>query len=83
MILKRKPRAIKLKLIGLSGLFYRIHIIIIQSIFWYIFYGLTTHVWAWEWAISSSILWNIFNTILYYNWHVNFARYFRVGKEKE
>ncbi len=76
----RKARKIRLGLIGLSGLLYRIHIIIIQSIFWYLFYGLTMDTWEWKWAVSSSIIWNVLNTLLYYNWHINFARYFKVGK---
>lgn len=77
----RNPRKIKWGLIGISGICYRIHIIIIQSLFWYVFYGIIANRWEWAWAISSSIIWNIFNTLLYFNWHLNFARYFKVGKD--
>ena len=75
-----KLRKIKLKVLLLEGVLYRIHIIIIQSIFWYLLFGYTTGVWEWSWAISSSVLWNICNTILYYNYHYWFARIFKMGK---
>ena len=77
----KKPRQIKWQLIGASGLLYRLHIIAIQSVFWYIFYGLTMNMWEWKWAISSSIIWNIVNTVLYFNWHLLFASFFKVGKD--
>jgi len=76
-----KLRKIKVKLLGASGIVYRIHIIIIQSCFWYVFFGVMKGVWEWKWAISSSIAWNILNTCLYYNYHYWFARLFKLGKE--
>jgi len=76
-----KLRKIKVSLLAIEGIVYRIHIIIIQSIFWYIFYGLTANTWEWSWAISSSLIWNVFNTALYYNYHYWFARLFKIGKD--
>lgn len=77
-----KLRKIRVNKLLMSGILYRIHVIIIQSIFWYIFYGLTIGMWEWKWAISSSILWNIFNTLIYFNWHYWFARVCKLGKEE-
>ena len=76
-----KLRKIKVSKLFISGIVYRLHIIILQSIFWYIFFGMTTGNWRWEWAISSSIIWNLFNTLLYYNYHYWFARLVKLGKE--
>jgi len=70
-----KIRKIKIGLLGISGIVYRIHIIIIQSIF---FWVLTRE---WKWAIGTSIVWNIINTILYYNYHYWFSRFFKLGKK--
>ena len=71
-----KLRRIKIGLLGVSGVVYRIHVIIIQSVF---FYALTGQ---WKWAISTSIIWNILNTLLYYNYHFWFAKMFVLGKGK-
>ena len=76
-----KLRKIKVGLLGISGIVYRIHIVILQSCFWYVFWGVSRNVWNWEWAIGSSVLWNILNTILYYNYHYWFARLFKLGKD--
>jgi len=75
-----KLRKIRLDRLFIQGIIYRIHIVIIQSIFWYVLLGYTTGVWKWEWAISSSLLWNICNTILYYNFHYWIARFWKLGK---
>jgi len=73
-------RKIKVGRLLLSGIVYRLHIVIIQSVFWYVFNGVTLDVWEWKWAISSSIAWNVLNTILYYNYHYWFARLFKLGR---
>jgi len=70
----KKLRNIKIGLLFTSGILYRIHIIVIQSIFFWYLTG------RWKWAIGASIGWNIINTILYYNWHYWFARLFKIGK---
>jgi len=76
-----KLRKIRVNRLLISGIIYRLHIILIQSVFWYIFYGMTSNTWKWEWAVSSSIIWNIFNTALYYNYHYWFARLCKLGKD--
>ena len=73
----KKLRSINIKLLGISGLFYRIHVILIQSLFFWLLTG------RWQWAIGTSLVWNIINTLLYYNWHYWFARLFIIGKAKE
>ena len=70
-------RKIKIKLLGISGIVYRFHVIIIQSIFFYFLTG------KWKWAVGTSIVWNLINTFLYYNYHYWFARIFKLGKEGE
>ena len=54
-------RKIKLSTLGISGICYRLHIVVIQSVFFYLLTG------EWEWAIGISITWNVINTLLYYN----------------
>lgn len=70
-----KLRKIKVTKLFISGVVYRIHVILIQSIF---FYVLTRE---WKWAIGTSVTWNIINTCLYYNYHYFFARLVKLGKE--
>ncbi len=70
-------RKIKLKLLGISGILYRVHVVVIQSIFFWLLTG------KWEWAIGISIVWNIINTFLYYNYHYWFAKLFRIGKDMD
>ena len=69
-----KLRKIKIGMLGISGIVYRIHVILVQSIFFWIMTG------NWKWAIGTSIVWNIINTILYYNYHYWFASVFKLGK---
>jgi len=76
-----KLRKIRIDRLFIQGLLYRVHIILIQSIFWYILLGITTGMWKWEWAISSSLLWNVINTFLYYNFHYWISRLWKLGKE--
>ena len=73
----KKLRNINISLLGMNGLLYRIHIIIIQSIFFWVITG------TWKWSIGCSLTWNILNMILYYNWHYWFARMFILGKSNE
>jgi uncharacterized membrane protein len=75
--MKKMIRKIKFGLLGLSGLVYRIHIIIAQSIFFFLMTG------NWRWAIGTSMVWNLVNTCLYYNYHYWFAKLFKLGKENE
>lgn len=71
-----KLRKIRTGLLGVSGIVYRLHVILVQSIF---FWFLTK---SWKWAIGTSVAWNILNTLLYYNYHYWFARLFKIGKNK-
>jgi hypothetical protein len=66
-------RKIRVKLLGASGVVYRLHVILVQTIFFFILTG------RWEWALGASIAWNVINTALYYNYHYWFARLFRLG----
>lgn len=72
-----KLRKIKVKALGVSGLIYGLHIILIQSIFFWFITG------NWEWAVGTSVAWNILNTLLYYNYHYWFARLFKLGKDEK
>lgn len=67
-------RKVKITLLLVSGLVFRIHIIIAQIIFFWILTG------QWKWAITSSVSWNLVNTLLYYNFHYWLAKLFKVGK---
>jgi len=67
-------RKIKIGLLALSGIAYRLHVIFFQSLFFYFLTG------KFGWAISTSIVWNILNTFLYYNYHYWFAKFFKLGK---
>ena len=68
-------RKIRTKRLAVSGIVYRLHVILIQSIFFWIL----TH--RWKWAISTSLAWNVLNTAVYYNYHYWFARLFKLGRE--
>ena len=70
-----KLRKIKLNRLLVSGICYRIHVVFVQSIFFYLLTG------EWKWAIGTSIAWNVINTFLYYNYHYWFARLFKIGGE--
>ena len=72
-----KMRQIKVSLLGVSGIVYRLHIVLIQSVFFWVITG------SWKWAIGTSITWNIINTCLYYNYHYWFARLFKLGKDND
>ena len=85
---QRNPKPMKLRKIRLdrlliSGIIYRIHIIIIQSIFWYFFFGITADIWEPKLAVSSSLVWNIVNTYLYYQYHYVILRLVKFGKEDD
>jgi len=69
-------RKIKLGSLGLSGAVYRVHVVLVQSLF---FYALTGE---WKWAIGASLAWGLINTFLYYNYHYWFARLFKIGVEE-
>lgn len=68
-------RQIRTKRLFLSGIVYRIHVIIAQSLFFFILTG------EWQWAVSTSVIWNLVSTCLYYNYHYWFARLLKLGKE--
>ena len=70
-----KLRKIKNKTLGVSGIVYRLHVILIQSVFFWFLTG------RWKWAVGTSLVWNVINTCLYYNYHYWFARFFKLGRD--
>jgi len=72
-----KLRKIRLNRLALSGIIYRIHIILIQSVFFWLLTG------EWKWAIGVTLAWNCANTFLYYNYHYWFARVCKLGRNDE
>jgi len=66
-------RKIKVNRLLISGVVYRLHIIVIQTIFFFIITG------EWKWAIGTSLVWNAINTAAYYNYHYWFARLVKLG----
>lgn len=67
-------RKVKITVLLISGLVFRTHIITAQILFFWLLTG------QWKWAITSSLSWNLVNTVLYYNFHYWLARIFKVGK---
>ena len=69
-----RKRKIKISLLIVSGIVYRLHIIVAESILLYLVTGKL------EIAIKASVLLNFVSLLLYYNYHYWFAKYFRLGK---
>lgn len=70
-------RKIKVSLLAISGIVYRVHVVLVQTIFFWIITG------KFKWAIGASVSWNVVNTMLYYNYHYWFARLFKLGRENQ
>lgn len=66
-------RNIRFNRLLISGVVYRLHIIVIQTIFFWIITS------EWKWAIGTSLAWNAINTVAYYNYHYWFARLVKLG----
>ena len=73
----KRLRNINIKLLGINGLLYRLHVLLLQFIFFWLVTG------KWGWSIGISTVWSGINMILYYNWHYWFARLFTIGKINE
>ena len=69
-----KPRKIRTSLLGVSGIVYRLCVIVIQTIFFWIVTGKLNL------ALSTALAWNVINMAWYYLYHYMFAKYFRMGK---
>jgi len=69
-----KLRKIKIKVLTLQGIIYRIFIICCNTIFFRVITG------EWKLAIKGSLLWNSINVTLYYLYHYFWAKLFKLGK---
>ena len=69
-----KFREIKIRLLLISGICYRLFITGIEILFLRLLTG------DWALAIKGSILWNILNVGLYYIYHYFFAKMFKIGR---
>ena len=78
-----KNRRIKTGLFLINGVCYRIYVIIFQTILWFVFNGLIHSNWILSVAVNTSLIYNIFSTILYYTWHYFFLKKFKIGKNGE
>ena len=70
-----KTRKIKLGLFTKSAIVYRLSVIAMHSIFFFIVTGKI------EMALGASITINVMNTIWYYIYHLQFARMFKIGED--
>ena len=69
-------RKLKLRVLFVGGLGYRVFIICCQSVFFWILTG------QFKLAVSVSIGWNLINMCLYYLYHYVFLSMFKVGREE-
>ena len=72
-----KLRKIKFKLFTKSAIIYRLSVIAIQTVFFWIITG------KFELALGTSLAWNIINMAWYYVYHYSFASMFKLGGDKE
>lgn len=70
-------RRIRVKRLLVSGLVYRLHIVVVESIALRILTG------QWKWAIGVSIVLNVVSMLAYYNYHYWFARLFKLGTNSD
>ena len=73
-------RKINEPLLIVRALLYRIVAVLCQTGFLFIFYGLVIGKWEIQLAIGSSIVINVFNTIVYYGFHHWFDSRFKIGR---
>ena len=73
-----KLRQIKLKILGMQGLIYRVFIIICNTIFFAVGAKQSLEKYG---AIITSLIWNSINMALYFIYHYIYARLFKIGKE--
>ena len=69
-------RRINIKRLVGGGVFYRLFIIVANTIFFRIITG------DWKIAIKGSLLWNSVNVTLYYLYHYCFFSSFKLGEER-
>ncbi len=67
-------RPIRTKLLICSTIIYRITLILLQTLF---FWVLTKDI---KFAFASSLVWNVINTIYYFGYHYIFLRKFKIGR---
>ena len=70
----KRLRSINIKMLGLNGLLYRLHVLVLQFLFFWLVTGNC------GWSIGISTVWSTINMVLYYNWHYWFARLFKIGR---
>ena len=81
-----KLRKIRIGILGIQGLLYRVFIICCNTAFFFTgikvipMFGETTFFEALKYALGASLAWNIINTFLYYLFHYIWARLFKLGK---
>jgi len=68
-------RRIRFGLLLRSGVVYRLSVITIQTLFFWMLTG------KFKFAISTSLAWNAINMTWYYIYHYFFARLFKIGKD--
>ena len=66
-------RKIKTRTLLLSGLVYRLFIVLVETLTLWIVKG------QWKFAIETSILLNVVSICAYYTYHYWFARLFKLG----
>lgn len=68
-------RKINIRLLLVSGIVYRLHIIVVETVLFRMLTG------KWQLALTASLLSNLVTMVLYYNYHYWFARLFRIGND--
>lgn len=72
-----KVRKINFKLFTGSAIVYRLTVIIIQTLFFWVATG------KFELSLGASLLWNIINMGWYYIYHYSFASIFKLGGDND
>jgi len=70
-------RKIRVGLLVVQAVMYRIFVLFCNAIFFYIILGDLTK------AISFSVVWNLINTGLYFLFHFTWSKLFQLGKETD
>lgn len=70
-------REIRINVLALQGIIYRVFIIVCQTIFVWVLTG------RFKLAVSFSLVWNVVNMMLYYLFHYTWARMFKLGCEED
>jgi len=73
-----KLRKIKIKILGLQGIIYRIFIIICNALFFAIGAKQAMEKYG---ALGASLIWNSINMSLYFLYHYFWAKVFKLGEK--